>query len=350
MRERTPAVHVAQRPDALGAGTALVVHRDVATRVGGDAGLLQTQVIGVRLPADCEQKMAALGDGLAVFAFEADDDAIALPSQRHALGAGANGDAFALEDGADFRGDVLVLTRQQLVEFLDHRHLRTEAPVHLRELQADVAAADDHQVLGHPVNIHHGGIGEVRNVLHAGNIGHHRPAADVDEDFVSLQGALARIASDYIDGARPGETRLAPQQRDVLHAGNPGRKAVARLPDDAVLARLDGPHVDLDVARTESVLAAAARHMDRARAADQRLGGNAADVDAGAAEQLPLDDGGAQAFGAQARGKRGACLPGTDDDGIVAFDHAVAPWMTIPSRVSAWSAQGFCSSARSVSA
>ena len=225
---------------------------------------------------------------------------------------------FPLQDGADLGDDVVVLARQQLGEFLDDGDLRAEAPVHLREFQADVAAADDDQVLRHLVHVHHLGIGEVGHVLDARNVGHHRAAADVDEDPVRLQACASRSTSMR---ARPGEARLAPQQRDVLHAGDPGRQAVARLPDDAVLARLDRPHVDLDVARGEAVLAAAPRHVDRARAADQRLGGNAADVDAGAAEQLALDDRGAQAFGAQARGKRGACLPGTDDDRVVAFDH-----------------------------
>ena len=43
--------------------------------------------------------------------------------------------------------DFFVLARDEARALLDDRHLRAEAAVHLRELQPDVAAADDDQVL-----------------------------------------------------------------------------------------------------------------------------------------------------------------------------------------------------------
>src|SRR6266850_7248948 len=66
---------------------------------------------------------------------------------------------------------------------------------------------------------------------------------------------------------------------------------------------------------------AAARHMTRASARDQRLGGNAAGVDAGAAELLALDDRSLQAFLVEARAERRRRLADTDDDRIEALGH-----------------------------
>ena len=64
-------------------------------------------------------------------------------------------DALALEDRLHLARDLGVLARDQPVAVLDHRDARAEAAVHLRELEADVAAAGDDQVLGQRVERHH---------------------------------------------------------------------------------------------------------------------------------------------------------------------------------------------------
>src|SRR5882672_7364930 len=318
--ERALAVRVAHAPHAAGAGAALVVDGDVAARIGGDAGSLEAEVVGVRRAADGEQHVAALGDRLAVLAFEADDHAAAFPRERHALGAGADHDAFALENGADLGGDVVVFARQELAELLDHGDPGAEAAVGLRELEADVAAAHDDEVLGRLVQLHHRAVGQVRHLADAGEIGHERAAADIEKDPVRLQ----RPALD-IEGARTGEARMAADQRDVLHPLDPIGHGVRRFLDDAVLARLDRLHVHAHLAGDEAVFAAASRRVHGARRGHQRLGGDAADVDAGAADELALDDRGLQSFAIQARAQRRAGLAGADDDRVVAFGHGVAP-------------------------
>ena len=104
---------------------------------------------------------------------------------------------------------------------------------------------------------------------------------------------------------------------------DPFLQAVDRLAHDAVLAPLHARHVDAHLAGGETVLGAAARHMSGASAGDQRLGGNAAGVDAGAAEHLALDDRGLQAFLVEARAERRRRLADADDDRIEAFGHGV---------------------------
>jgi len=67
------------------------------------------------------------------------------------------------------------------------------------------------------------------------------------------------------------------------------------------------------------------RHVDRARAADERLGRDAAVVHAGTAKQLALDEGGLESFAAQPRGQWRPGLPRSNHDGVVAFDHGNSP-------------------------
>ena len=64
-----------------------------------------------------------------------------------ALGASADGDALGLQDGPDGVGDFPILAADQARAPFDDRHLGAEAAVHLRELQPDIAAADDHEVV-----------------------------------------------------------------------------------------------------------------------------------------------------------------------------------------------------------
>ena len=216
---------------------------------------------------------------------------------------------------ADLGRDVVVLARQQLRRALDHRDLRAEAPVHLRELQADVAAADDHQVLGHAV---HGpsSCELVRNgtSFTPGMSGHRRPAADVEEHLVGLERAAVHAQR---RGAVKRAWPRAASRSSCRRSSRRGRR------DDCFttpsLRAFTAPHVDA-TSPAEKPYSAPRRATWIARAlADQRLGGNAADVDAGAAEELALDERGLQAFGVQPRGERGTGLPRTDDDGIVAF-------------------------------
>ncbi len=91
--------------------------------------------------------------------------------------------------------------------------------------------------------------------------------------------------------------------------------------DDAVLAALDRAHVDADLACREAEFAAAARDMRSARARHQRLGGNAAVVHAGAAEQLALDERGLQTLLVEPRAQRRPRLAGSDHDRVELFCH-----------------------------
>ena len=66
----------------------------------------------------------------------------------------------------------------------------------------------------------------------------------------------------------------------------------------------------------DAVVGGAARHMGGVGVGDEGLGGDAAGVDAGSAEELALDDGDLFAGFGEASGERGTGLAGADDDGV----------------------------------
>ena len=58
---------------------------------------------------------------------------------------------------------------------LDDRHLAAEAAVHLGELEADVAAADDRPgARGRKSSVHHRAVGQVGDLVDAGHRRHRR--------------------------------------------------------------------------------------------------------------------------------------------------------------------------------
>src|ERR1044072_1903699 len=75
-----------------------------------------------------------------LLAFAADRDAASLALHAQAFGAGSHRDALPLEDLAHRLRHVLVLAGDEPRRHLDDRHARAEAPVHLAELEADIAS------------------------------------------------------------------------------------------------------------------------------------------------------------------------------------------------------------------
>jgi len=68
--------------------------------------------------------------------------------ETDAFGVEADRDALGFEDFADRVRHVLILAATQARRLLDHGDLGAEAPEHLRELEADIASADDDEMAG----------------------------------------------------------------------------------------------------------------------------------------------------------------------------------------------------------
>ncbi len=317
MGEGAAAVAVAERPHALGARPQLVVDLDEAVVVGLDAGGLQPEIVGVGHAPDAEQEVRAGDLGRRAAARGGEADAPVRVGDRVVRRGGDDPDSLALEDLLDRRGDVLVLPGDEPVGLFDHRHPAAEAAVHLRELEADVAAAEQDQVLGQEIDLHHARVGEMGDAVEAGDVGHPRAGADVDEDALALDHLVADAHP-----PRALEAGMVVVDRAPLHAPQPFLDALGRAFDEGVLARLDLLHVDAHRAVDDDAeVGGAPRHVSGAGAGDEGLGRGAAGVDAGPAEALALDDGDGHAGAGQSGGEKRAGLPGADDDRVERLRH-----------------------------
>ena len=127
---------------------------------------------------------------------------------------------------------------------------------------------------------------------------------------MKMRGAVSTLVADA-DRVGRLEARVAVEHRAAVHAAQPALDAGARRsPRPRRRAPSPSRHVDRGRRRRrDAVVGAAPREMRGVGAGDQRLGRHAAGVDAGAAEQLPLDEGHLHA-GARSAARRAAARPG----------------------------------------
>ena len=152
MRKRAFAIALAQRPDAWNVGFEPIVHDDVSAFVACDTCRFESQIVRIRLAADGEEQMRALDRRTAFAAIDMSGHHACPSTDANAPGVQTEGDTFSGEDVLNRRRDVSVLAGDETGPRLDDRHLGPESPEHLAEFQADVAAADDHEVLRQDVS------------------------------------------------------------------------------------------------------------------------------------------------------------------------------------------------------
>ena len=183
--------------------------------------------------------------------------------------------------------NVWVLAPDQPRHPFDDGHVGAESSIHLRELETDVAPTDDHQMFRQTVERQHRRIGEVWHLADARKIRHDGAAADVEKNTRRRQQLIADT-----NGVRRLEAGVPHEHTAAGHAVEPFLYPAARVAGDRIGPRLHARHVDTDRAvRNDAVVGAATGEMRGICAGDERLGRHATGVDAGAAEQLSLDDG-----------------------------------------------------------
>src|SRR5580698_2301177 len=245
------------------------------------------------------------------------ENLLATPRKADASCVGPDVDAFLLQDVLDSGRNILILMLSQVRRSLDNGDFTPKPPVHLREFQADVAAAYDDQVTRKEVDVHDGAIGEEWNLFDTRHLGHHRAAAYVDEYPIRREPLRADA---YLLGGL--EAALTLVHGAVCHTSQPALDAGSRLPRNRVLPRLDELHIDTHRAIVDySVLGRAANHVGRIRTCDHRLGGCAAGVDTRAAEQFALNDRNFHSRPCQALRQEGPSLTGSDDNRVEGLGH-----------------------------
>jgi hypothetical protein len=102
-------------------------------------------------------------------------------------------DADFAQDALELLAQAAVHGRNQRVEEFDYRHLGAEAGVHRSHFQADDAAADNHQVLGHLADVQGLGAGDDALLVLADEGQHRGLGAGGDDDVFGFN--LLRFAA-----------------------------------------------------------------------------------------------------------------------------------------------------------
>ena len=274
------------------AGLHLVVDDDPAPVVG-KAGSLQVQAGGIGLPADGHQHLLRLkADGLA---------GLVLADHLGAHGRGLHGLHRALQvelhahllhvlhaDGSQ----VAVQHGQHVVQCLHHGDLGAEGRVGAGQLQADDAATDDHHALGQLFQAQGaGGVDAVGILLQTGDGRLGVDGAGGHDDGVGghlLHGAVGLL---HREGLGAGEAGLAVDLHHLVGLQQ-SRYATGQLFGDGVLVGDHLGEVHPDAVRLHADLRALVLDLGHQLCAvQQALGRDAANVQAGAAQVLPLHQG-----------------------------------------------------------
>ena len=251
-------------------------------------------------------------------------DAVGLLVELRHLGAGHDLDALLLEALAREGRDLGVLDRQDLRQHLDHGHLGADRAIERGELDADGAGADHQQRLRHAVRHHRLEIGPDQLLVGLEARQHARPRAGGDDDVLGLIGAgrqraLRRFALRRLhrDLAGRVDRRLAPDHRDLVLLHQEADAVVEPL-RHAARALDDLRGVEADIVGRQAVILGVLHVVVDLRRAQQRLGRDAAPVEADAAEIIALDDRGLEAELRGADGGDIAAGAGADDDDVEA--------------------------------
>ncbi len=322
VRQHRRACNVADGIDAGHIGLAMTVDHHTAA-VGLDAELLQPEALDVADHADGGDHPLDLdGLRLALAIVERRHHAVGLFLKLGHLGAAEDLDALLLERLAGERRDLGVLDRQHLRQHLDHRHLRTHGAVERRELDADRAGADHQQRLRHLLRHHRLEIGPDQLLVRLKAREHPRPRAGGQDDVLGLIAAgakrpLRRLDTGHLHRELAGgiDHSLAPDHGDLVLLHQEADAVIHAL-GDAARALHHGLGIVGDVVGRQPVVLGMLHVMVDFRGAQQRLGGNAAPVQADAAEMLLLDDRGLEAELGRANGRDIATGPRADDDDV----------------------------------
>jgi hypothetical protein len=280
---------VADRIEAGDIGLAGRVGDDVAA-LGLHAQRLEPDILGVRHDADRDDDMAELLDGdLAVLVLDRRLHARTGDFQLVDAGRGQDRHPLLLERLLQMRGDVLVLHRHHAIEHLDDGHVRAHVVVEAGELHADRTRSDDQQPGRHLGRRHRR---PVRPDPLAVGLGEGQVAgagAGGDDDVLRLDIGLLAVLARHGQLARRGQYAGAHVHGDLvlLHQV---RDALIELLRHAARALHHGLQVGADLVGDQPVILGVLHVVEDLGRAEQRLGRDAAPVEADAAQQLALDD------------------------------------------------------------
>jgi hypothetical protein len=248
------------------------------------------------------------GPGL-VAEFVVDRDALLAGLDLGDLDAELDVEALLLREGLPgFLGHGLVGGGEEIRHGFEDGDFGAEALPDRAQFEADDAGADHAEALRRGVEGQRAGVVADDLVVDRNARQVARLGAGGDDDVGGFDDLAIDVDAPAVVLATADELAVAGQQRDLVLLEQ-ALDAAGELGDDVVLALDHGRHVDLDALRRDAVhLEAVLGFLVEFGGAQQRLGRNAADVEAGAAEAylalgigigLGLDAGGGQPSCAQ---------------------------------------------------
>ena len=278
MGEHRLAGEIADRPDVAHRRRAALVDLHEAA-VQGEVEALEAKTFQPGAPTGGDEDLVG-GDAARARPFERE----AIVGKSGGARARQNVDAQRLQAARHRPHQLGVVDRQDAVQRLDHRDLRAELGIGHAELEPDIARTDDGQPLGHLGKRQRLGRGDdLAAERQVGQRRRHRAGRQHD-----MLGAHDLRAGVGLDAAGLAVDHLGPALQDLYpvalqeHADAAGQAA-----DDAVLPfdgarQVDGRTLDPDAERCRSRLLDGV--LEGVGGVDQRLGRDAADIEAGAAQ------------------------------------------------------------------
>ena len=268
-------------------GSIMLVGLDV-TLFNLDVELLQPEAVGDSLPTDSHQQSLAI-DGLALLASLYRYRQFAVGPFQGVwleLGSGQHRDAALAEHLGELLPDVGVFERQQRGEKFDEGHLRAVAVVDAGELGASRAGADDDDRFRHPVQADSMVAVDDPITIHVEAGQRLGPRSGRDYQVLGID-CLAGVLDDHLVFRL--DHALALKNGDlVLLEQELG--AAPELVDHTLLALEDRRPIDLHSVGLDAERGGTLNLMSQLRGMEERLGGNAAAMQAGSAYLLFLDD------------------------------------------------------------
>ena len=248
-----------------------------------DTGVIEAQAVGVRTPTHRHQDLVALEDQrLAVLRLRADGRPGGGQLRPGDFGFEMEFHPLLHEHLLHGRRDFAIADGQDPRQILKHRHLRPEPFPDAAQLEADIAAADDDEMLGHAVEMEGVGTADDRLAVELEERQLDRLAARGEEDRRGGQGrcrAVRRGDDDLpvlrqLAGAVGGGDLVFPEQEG---------DAVGQPFDDFILPFEHGADMERQAGRLDAVLGEfVLGEIPEFGGIEQRLAGDAADIEAGA--------------------------------------------------------------------
>src|ERR1700691_3876944 len=195
VRELRTTCAIAHSPDVFRGGFHQVVGLDVTVLVELNAGLVETDSVAVRLDASRDEKIRAVDGASATRSMDVHSNPIAGTSLDAANRGLQQNLASLIDEQILERGaDETILAAGKLRAMFDHGHVRAEPTKRLREFEADVSAAEHHQMPGQPIELQRLDMRHRRSLAPAGHLRNCCARTEVEKDAVSLDGSRAAIA------------------------------------------------------------------------------------------------------------------------------------------------------------